>query len=448
MNVNNLLRIGARGMNRRRIGGTRLPVGNVQQAALLVTMMPMHKHNMRNNHTTRTCTTASKSNTSPRPLHHEWIVDGNIVKTTHDKSNKRTHTTGITNTNTAAARHGGRVVVFLHGLLGSGKNLRTLAKKFTKETGMSALLLDLRGHGQSNNNSNTPTAHTTSTTHTHEDDTEPALDQHEPPHSIYNCSMDVIHTVASLNLVGEDSPIGVVGHSFGGRTALSYHHTTLLQQFNQQQQLEEDDEDSQSTYSSNTGAVLPPEQCWILDSCPGKAHESVAGVIEAVSSINMPIGSKKELVEALMEKNISNAIASWMTTNLQRNRTRSGNGLGYEFMFDLDVVRGILNDFPEQDMFQQLRESIEFEIHPQNIGSGSGSGTGTGNKRTIHKVIAGRNSAWSSDILEELGAIRIQAMNSSGKNGHDLKVLTLDTGHWVHIDDLDGLIRAMTKEFQ
>ena len=76
-------------------------------------------------------------------------------------------------------------------------------------------------------------------------------------------------------------------------------------------------------------------------------------------------------------------------------------------------------------------------------------GTGMGNKRTIHKVIAARkNSAWSSDILEELGAIQIQAVNSSGKNGHDLKVLTLDTGHWVHIDDLDGLIRAMTKEFQ
>jgi len=48
---------------------------------------------------------------------------------------------------------------------------------------------------------------------------------------------------------------------------------------------------------------------------------------------------------------------SWMTTNLQQNR--SGNGHGYEwFMFDLDVVRGkagILNNFPEQDMFQQLR---------------------------------------------------------------------------------------------
>jgi hypothetical protein len=64
-------------------------------------------------------------------LHHEWISNGQVVPSQSDDEAKS-------------------VVVMLHGLLGNGKNLRTPAKVLTKENdNLSALLLDLRGHGNS-----------------------------------------------------------------------------------------------------------------------------------------------------------------------------------------------------------------------------------------------------------------------------------------------------------
>ena len=34
-----------------------------------------------------------------------------------------------------------------------------------------------------------------------------------------------------------------------------------------------------------------------------------------------------------------------------------------------------------------------------------------------------------------------------GGDGGGLKLSTLDAGHWVHVDDLDGLLKIMSKEF-
>ena len=329
-----------------------------------------------------------------RVLHHEWIIDGKLVQASSSPSPSPS-----TDTDTDT-------VVFLHGLLGNGKNLRTPAKKLTEETGgaVAALMIDLRGHGQS-----------------------AMSERYAPPHSIHNCSMDVIDTLKALHLTGTNSPVGVVGHSFGGRCALGYHHT-LLKQYQQQASTNT----NTSTSTSESTIVLPPKHCWILDSCPGKVHSSVANVIAAVSSIQMPISSKKELVRILTnEKNIDLAIASWMTTNLQK--AGQGQGQGFDFMFDLDVVKDILENFPQQDMMGMLRDCIE-------MGK---------NTSTIHKIIAARNSAWTNDILQELETIRRESDDSSSSSSSppSLNLVTLDAGHWVHIDDLDGLMKSMTTAF-
>ena len=355
------------------------------------------------NISSRTLGTSARTSSKYRnhfDLHHEWILDGKIAKHTVDLD-----------------FHSKGTVVFLHGLLGSGKNLRTLAKKLSQETGISALLFDLRGHGQSKPNANANAS-------------ESANVDMDSLHSIYNCSMDVVQTLENLNLVGDKSPIGIVGHSFGGRTALSYHHALLQRQ-------EQTNNNNNANANANAN-VLPPKHCWILDSCPGKAHASVAGVIDAVSSIPMPIGSKQELVTKLREKDISKPIASWMTTNLKKIQDTNENGSGthsegFEFMFDLNVVRGILNDFPRQDMLQQLQYCCT-----------AVSTSPSPSPSMIHKVIAGKNQAWTSDVLKVLEDIQ---RKSDGEN-ISLNLVTLDTGHWVHTEDLDGLVRVMVKTFQ
>lgn len=363
-------------------------------------------------------------------LHHEWIFPINNKNTTAAAT---TTTTTSTEPNITSEN----VIVFLHGLLGNCKNLKSLAKRIVEETGVTALMMDLRGHGQShdkdrgldddhdkNNNNNNNNNHNKNNNNT-----------------IQNCAEDVIYTLHKLNLVGHHSPKGIVGHSFGGRCALAYHHRLLellLQQQQQQQQ--------QQMGSCVDKYLHPPKDCWILDSCPGKIHPSVIKVIEAVSSIEMPIKSKKELVHCLtVHHGIDPSIAAWITTNLKS----VGEDNQYDFTFDLNVVRDILQDFPRQDMMKMLQECFKQQ------GNGSGNAVGnhghgsmlTGN---IHMVIASKNNSWTSDILKQLENMRMMMMqqgDGSDKNGGSkLSLLHLNAGHWVHVDALDELVAAIVTQ--
>jgi|AntRauTorckE5430_2_1112549.scaffolds.fasta_scaffold01067_7 esterase/lipase len=350
---------------------------------------------------TRTLSTSSRSNCTDNPLmlHHEWIIDGK-VQSSHTSASSAS--AASSSSSSSGSNNDGNVIVFLHGLLGNNKNLRTPAKKLSIETGVTALMIDLRGHGLSQLQAHNSIGNGYG---------------EEEPHSIHNCANDVIHTLQQLNLTGLSSPKYMCGHSFGGRCALSYHHILTT-----------------STPTSSQTQVKPPQHTWILDSCPGKAHSSVANVIQAVSSIQMPVRTKQQLVQILtQEKNIDQAIASWMTTNLKQ--TNQPHEKGFDFMFDLEVVHSILQDFTNQDMMQLLRECM---LHSSTVEPSSSSSS----NGTIHKIIASRNESWTPDILQELNSI--QNMQDANAN---LNLVTLDAGHWVHIDAFDALLDNMIKEF-
>lgn len=397
-------------------------------------------------------------------LHHEWIVpDSSSSSSSATRSS--TVITGdvkepIRTTPSSSSRR--PVVVFLHGLLGNCKNLRTLAKRLVQETGITALLMDLRGHGQSRhcfdttssgNNDNDYDRNRDQRKGGHQEEQTLATMQQEDSVPLNNnnnmvtiqsCAEDVIYTLYQLNLIGENSPRGIVGHSFGGRCALAYHHHLLLRATSS------DGGGGHIMGTSPNNAYLhPPQDCWILDSCPGKIHPSVRKVVEAVASIDMPIQSKKELVRILTkEKNLDPSIAAWMTTNLKSvGDATAGAGAGageqqqqYEFMFDLNVIHDILQDFPRQDMMRMLQEC--FMTGPN--GSEAAAAPMRGN---IHMVIASKNNSWTSDILEQLETIR-QGNGFKDKNAlalMQLNLLHLDAGHWVHVDALDELVVAMAK---
>jgi len=84
-----------------------------------------------------------------------------------------------------------RVIAFLHGILGRGLNLRTIARRFVEaRPNWSALLLDLRGHGRSAKGSAGP--------------------------SLEAAARDVVELARRADL-----PLGaILGHSFGGKVAL------------------------------------------------------------------------------------------------------------------------------------------------------------------------------------------------------------------------------------
>lgn len=275
-------------------------------------------------------------------------------------------------------------------------------------------MMDLRGHGASPAAGIAPQASSSSLSSSH--------DYSHP--TINNCANDTIHTIQALNLTGSSSPIGIVGHSFGGRCALAYHHTLCTTGGRSRE-----GEDSHTDVNAGTDeekVVNPPQHCFILDSVPGTAHASVDHVLRAVESVPIPITSKKDLVQFLThDQNVGKAIAHWMTTNLRPydDRSGSGNKSGFEFTFDMSVARGVLDDFPQQDMLQMIRDCV----------------SGAENS-TIHKIMASKTGAWTEEMVDELEEIQSDYYDG-------LKLVTLDAGHWVHMDDLDGLMVALRDGF-
>jgi len=251
--------------------------------------------------------------------------------------------------------------------------------------------LDARGHGSSTSFNNNKY-------------------KFEEPHTMSNCAMDVIETVRYLNLTmgstndTNQSPVGVIGHSFGARVALEYTHALAC--------------------NNTSYGISPPSQTWLLDSVPGKAQSSVAHVIQAVSSVSIPISGKKELVEDLTKnKGVDPAIAAWMTTNLIPCTDGSG---GFQFAFDMKIVLSILESFPKQDFYQLLRqlEKVDAIKSPSSL--------------ELNLVRALKNDAWSKDVMTQFEQF----------DKGFLKIHSLNTGHWVHVDDLAGLLDVMQSGFQ
>ncbi len=269
----------------------------------------------------------SISSTSPPKLAYEIITDGKVVSS-HDNPEKQT-------------------IVFLHGLLGNAKNLRTPAKKLTRQLPhLSAILLDVRGHGGSSGS------------------------QHAQPHNFHSCVQDIFHTLTPLGLVGEKSPIAICGHSLGGRIALQYTHT--LHQ--QQQQYDHD--------------IQTPKQTWILDSVPGTPDPSVHHVLKAISSIPLPITCKSTLTETLMgEHKMNKAIAQWIATNLK------GKKDDFSWVFDLQIANELVENFADQNFAEMIHEIT------------NDSGTKTPLDSSIQLVMAGRNKEWKEDIVANLQSI-------------------------------------------
>ena len=191
--------------------------------------------------------------------------------------------------------------------------------------------------------------------------------------------------------MNERSPIAICGHSLGGRIALQY---------------------SNDLTKTSTHGIRPPQQTWILDSVPGQPDPSVHSVVKAISSIPLPISSKSGLSKTLKEKyHFNKTIAMWMASNL---KPMDG---GFEWIFDLNIAKELLSNFAEQNFHEQIGN-----ITTQQV---------------VHLVMAGRNHEWTQHIIDGLQSI--QREPSERFQLHKL----VNAGHWVHVDDLEGLLELM-----
>jgi esterase len=185
--------------------------------------------------------------------------------------------------------------LFLHGILGQGTNLRTLARRFVEaRPGYQAVLVDLRAHGASQGV--------------------------EGEDSLVTAADDVAQTARALGL-----PVtGVCAHSFGGKV------TMLLAE-----------------------RLEGLSHLVILDSGPGartdfRGSELTMKVLSTLEDAPARFASREAFVAHLGAAGIERGISTWLGMNLDRGDD------GFRFTLSLSRIRTLLASYFATDCWPAL----------------------------------------------------------------------------------------------
>lgn len=195
-----------------------------------------------------------------------------------------------------------RLLYYLHGVFGAGRNWRSVARRVAEETGVGGLLVDLRLHGDSIG--------------------------FLPPHTIEACADDV----RGLADAGAAPPCGVLGHSFGGKVALAL-------------------------------AERPPtwlRQLWVVDADPSPRVRDgqAARVLEALREHPGPFEDRAAAVDTLGDAGFDVLVARWLATNLEERDD------GLRWGLNLDGIQALLEDFARRDLWSVVeRPPGGVEVH-------------------------------------------------------------------------------------
>ncbi|PIN22339.1 putative alpha/beta hydrolase [Handroanthus impetiginosus] len=271
--------------------------------------------------------------------------------------------------------------VLLHGILGSRKNWGTFARRLAKEfPKWQFLLVDLRCHGDS------------------------ASLKKRGPHSVASAALDVLKLLGRLKL----TPRVVVGHSFGGKVALS-----MVDQV--------------------AKPLARPVRVWVLDATPGKVQAGADGddhPAELISFLKMlpkEVSSKRDVVNALVQHGFSQDVAQWVVTNLRQSGVVNGaSSSSFSWVFNLNGVSDMYQSYEETNLWK-LVEDVPRGVHINFLKA----------ERSLHR--------WALEDIRRIHVAEEQAAEEGG--GIEMHVLE-DAGHWVHADNPDGLFRILSFSFQ
>ncbi|CAO2182114.1 unnamed protein product [Urochloa humidicola] len=271
--------------------------------------------------------------------------------------------------------------VLLHGILGSRKNWGSFAKRLAQEFPMwQFLLVDLRCHGDS------------------------ASIKKRGPHTVASTALDVLKLVVQLRL----TPRVLVGHSFGGKVALS-----MVEQA--------------------AKPLARPVRVWVLDATPGKVRaggdgeDHPAELIEFLRRMPAQVSSKLEVVNALVKEQFSVDVARWVATNLRRSSpVGQQSSSNFSWTFDLNGISEMYKSYEDTNLWS-IVENVPRGVHINFLKA----------ERSLHR--------WALEDLQRIHTAEELAADEGG--GVEMHVLE-DAGHWVHADNPDGLFRILSSTFR
>ncbi|KAG9458903.1 hypothetical protein H6P81_003411 [Aristolochia fimbriata] len=269
--------------------------------------------------------------------------------------------------------------VLLHGILGCRKNWGSFARRLAQEFPMwQFLLVDLRCHGDS------------------------AQIKKSPSHTVASAALDVLKLVAKLRV----TPRVLVGHSFGGKVALS-----MVEQA--------------------AKPLARPVRVWVLDSAPGKVRpggdgeDHPAELISFLSRLPKQVLSKREILNALIQEGFSKDVAQWVVTNLRQFGSISQSS-HFSWVFDLKGINEMYRSYEETNLWN-IVEDVPRGVHINFLKA----------ERSLHR--------WALEDIRRIRATEELALDEGA--GVEMHVLE-DAGHWVHADNPDGLFRILSTSFQ
>lgn len=216
--------------------------------------------------------------------------------------------------NSSAAHH----AVFLHGILGSKRNWKTVCMEINKRVaGLHSVSVDHRGHGGS---------------------AKLTRGAHPSNETVLQCADDISYLLHNhLNI----SPSILCAHSFGGKVALKYL------------------ENEMKNANSNSNRKLPSD-VWILDSIPGpytfnnsndNTSQSVKAVFRTLSELPTEFESNNWMINKLLERGIEKGVAQWLATNII---TDPKDPSRKTWEFDINTVNLLFDDFCKLGKFECL----------------------------------------------------------------------------------------------
>lgn len=296
---------------------------------------------------------------------------------------------------------GEEINVFLHGLLGSGRNLRSFAKAFCKQH-QKGILMDLPGHGKS---------------------------RHITVNSLADCINAVQNTIQHAGIVHRDQSWILIGHSIGGRLALHYTDYALHNDYDQ-----ETGTSSSATDEANVVMMPQPRRLILLDTVPGGAQPQVLHVIAAVQEIEeqmkqgiLHFKSRQDLTRHLIQLyHIDQGTAQWLASSFADQKA---NGNGQIFGFDITTAHKLIQYCIDEHFVDRLDRIIRGQ-HPT--------------LQVIDLVRGGLNQHWTDKDITQLQKLQSGAESRSDSSSLQFRFHLLPTAaHWVHVDDLGGLLRVL-----